>query len=254
MTHRRKNHRCLREDRSSGSGAWALVEDFDRGLFGRQSKSHYSSDHRENRNMCFLTVFLTGGRRSGMYGPALSVDDKSPRHSLSLVKDSKFWGCGRMRGQPEVAHPRCHLETAQHASRVRNSSVWQVSNPPCQLPSFGLFSAAWRWSFPIGGPVRNVARIKLGYYPLPLAEGLRLRKLLAFEDGASAADPCAGTGAALHQLTEGADVDKHGVELDAGRAAQSVASGITTIHHLAGIRAETGARSKCDDSRGTADR
>jgi hypothetical protein len=49
--------------------------------------------------------------------------------------------------------------------------------------------------------VRNVARIKLGYYPLPHAEGLRLRKLLVFEDGASAADPCAGTGAALHQLS-----------------------------------------------------
>ena len=43
-------------------------------------------------------------------------------------------------------------------------------------------------------------------------------------------DPCAGTGATFHQLTEGADVDKHGVELDAGRAAQSAASGITTIH------------------------
>ena len=41
--------------------------------------------------------------------------------------------------------------------------------------------------------MRNVARIKLGYYPLPHAEGLRLRKLLVFEDGASAADPCAGT-------------------------------------------------------------
>jgi tRNA1(Val) A37 N6-methylase TrmN6 len=78
--------------------------------------------------------------------------------------------------------------------------------------------------------VRNVARIKLGYYPLPHAEGLRLRRLLVFEDGASAVDPCAGTGAALHQLTEGADVDKHGVELDAGRAAQSAASGIKTIH------------------------
>jgi Uncharacterised methyltransferase family (DUF6094) len=68
--------------------------------------------------------------------------------------------------------------------------------------------------------VRNVSRIKLGYYPLPRAEGLRLRKLLVFEDGASAADPCAGTGAALRQLTEDVDVDKHGVELDAGRAAQ----------------------------------
>jgi Uncharacterised methyltransferase family (DUF6094) len=76
--------------------------------------------------------------------------------------------------------------------------------------------------------VRNVARIKLGYYPLPHTEGLRLRKLLVFEDGASAADPCAGTGAALHQLTEDTDVDNHGVELDAGRAAQSAASGITT--------------------------
>jgi tRNA1(Val) A37 N6-methylase TrmN6 len=78
--------------------------------------------------------------------------------------------------------------------------------------------------------VRNVARIKLGYYPLPHAEGLLLRQLFLFEDGASAVDPCAGTGAALHQLTEGANVDKHGVELDAGRAAQSAASGITTIH------------------------
>src|ERR1700750_2855448 len=77
---------------------------------------------------------------------------------------------------------------------------------------------------------RNVSRIKLGYYPLPHAEGLRLRKLRAFEDGASAVDPCAGTGAALHQLTEGADIEKHGVELDAGRAAAASASGIATFH------------------------
>jgi hypothetical protein len=84
--------------------------------------------------------------------------------------------------------------------------------------------------FQLEAAVRNVARIKLGYYPLPHAEGLRLRKLLVFEEGASAADPCAGTGAALHQLTEGADVDKPGVELDAGRATAASASGITTIH------------------------
>jgi hypothetical protein len=77
---------------------------------------------------------------------------------------------------------------------------------------------------------RNGSKIKLGYYPLPPAEGTRLRNLLDFEPGASAVDPCAGTGAALHQLTEGAEVEKHGVELDAGRAAQSAASGITTVH------------------------
>jgi hypothetical protein len=35
---------------------------------------------------------------------------------------------------------------------------------------------------------RNVSRIKLGYYPLPPAEGARLRRLLDFDTGASAAD------------------------------------------------------------------
>jgi hypothetical protein len=77
---------------------------------------------------------------------------------------------------------------------------------------------------------RNVSRIKLGYYPLRPAEGARLRRLLDFAPGASAVDPCAGTGAALHQLTEGAEVKKHGVELDAGRAAAASASGIATVH------------------------
>jgi 16S rRNA G966 N2-methylase RsmD len=77
---------------------------------------------------------------------------------------------------------------------------------------------------------RNASRIKLGYYPLPPAEGARLGQLLDFAPGASAVDPCAGTGAALHQLTEGAQVSLHAVELDAARAAAATASGITTIH------------------------
>ncbi|HTF70374.1 MAG TPA: DUF6094 domain-containing protein [Edaphobacter sp.] len=85
-------------------------------------------------------------------------------------------------------------------------------------------------AFPLEASVRNVARNKLGYYPLPQPEGVGLRKLLAFEAGASAVDPCIGTGAALHQLTKGAEVEKHGVELDAGRAAAAAASGITTVH------------------------
>jgi hypothetical protein len=57
---------------------------------------------------------------------------------------------------------------------------------------------------------RNAFRIKLGYYPLPPAEGARLRRLLDFAPGASAVDPCAGTGAALRQLTEGAQVSLRG--------------------------------------------
>jgi Uncharacterised methyltransferase family (DUF6094) len=79
--------------------------------------------------------------------------------------------------------------------------------------------------------VRNVARLKLGYYPLPQEEGKRLRKLLDFSAGtASVIDPCVGTGTALHQLTDGAEVQKYGVELDANRAAAAAASDTTTIH------------------------
>ncbi len=79
--------------------------------------------------------------------------------------------------------------------------------------------------------MRNVARIKLGYYPLPQEESKRLRKLLDFPSGtASVVDPCVGTGAALHQLTESAETEKHGVELDANRAAAAAASDIKTIH------------------------
>jgi hypothetical protein len=59
---------------------------------------------------------------------------------------------------------------------------------------------------------------------------LKLCACASYSYSKMARAPCAGTGAALHQLTEGADFDKHGVELDAGRAAQSAASGIKTIH------------------------
>jgi 16S rRNA G966 N2-methylase RsmD len=78
---------------------------------------------------------------------------------------------------------------------------------------------------------RSVSRLKLGYYPLPVEEAKRLHKMLAFPaETASVLDPCAGTGAALHQLTDGAKVERHGVELDANRAAAAAATGITTIH------------------------
>ena len=80
--------------------------------------------------------------------------------------------------------------------------------------------------------MRNAARIKLGYYPLPQEEGKRLRGLLEFSAGTtSVVDPCVGTGAALHQLTGGAEAQKHGVELDANRAAAAAASGIATMQN-----------------------
>jgi tRNA1(Val) A37 N6-methylase TrmN6 len=86
--------------------------------------------------------------------------------------------------------------------------------------------------FPIpqGEIMRNVARIKLGYYPLPPSEGVRIGRLLKFPtEPASVLDPCAGTGAALEQITNAAQADRYAVELDAERARQAQAAGIKTI-------------------------
>jgi hypothetical protein len=79
--------------------------------------------------------------------------------------------------------------------------------------------------------MRSVARIKLGYYPLPPAEGSRLRHLLNFSpEPTSVLDPCAGTGAALLQLTEDANVSRYAVELDADRARLANDAGVQTTH------------------------
>lgn len=90
--------------------------------------------------------------------------------------------------------------------------------------------------------MRSVARIKLGYYPLPPSEGARLRQLLHFPpEGASILDPCAGTGAALVQLTEGANVERQAVELDAHRARAASEAGINTLHgNLFDVKCKSG--------------
>ncbi len=89
--------------------------------------------------------------------------------------------------------------------------------------------------------MRIEARMKLGYYPLPPAEGERLRSLLIFPPThASVLDPCAGKGVALLQLTSGADVSRYGVELDADRASEAHAAGIGVLQ---GNAFETSAKS-----------
>ena len=77
--------------------------------------------------------------------------------------------------------------------------------------------------------MRNVARLKMGYYPLPEAKGVKLRFLLSFAGPASVIDPCVGQGTALHLITSGAQVRRYGVELDAERARIAGANGIETI-------------------------
>ncbi|MGA9132608.1 MAG: DUF6094 domain-containing protein, partial [Candidatus Sulfotelmatobacter sp.] len=77
--------------------------------------------------------------------------------------------------------------------------------------------------------MRNVARLKMGYYPLPESEGVKIRSLLTYTQPASVIDPCVGQGAALHLVTNNAPVRRYGVELDAERARIANANGIETI-------------------------
>jgi tRNA1(Val) A37 N6-methylase TrmN6 len=79
-------------------------------------------------------------------------------------------------------------------------------------------------------PLRIVARLKLGYYPLPVEQGPLLRARLLFPEAPTAAlDPCCGTGAALRALTAASNTTLYGVELDSNRAEAAEASGIQTI-------------------------
>src|ERR1700739_4055237 len=62
--------------------------------------------------------------------------------------------------------------------------------------------------------------------------GPSIRARLSFPglvEAAAALDPCAGTGAALHAITDGSGAKLYGVELDSDRANTAQASGIEMI-------------------------
>jgi SAM-dependent methyltransferase len=70
--------------------------------------------------------------------------------------------------------------------------------------------------------MRGSGRIRLGYFPLPLSEAERVRKFLSFPAVLSSAlDPCVGDGAAFETITNGAQLLRYGIELDAYRAEQA---------------------------------
>ncbi len=72
--------------------------------------------------------------------------------------------------------------------------------------------------------MRSAARLKMGYYPLPESEGVKLRSLLSFDGPASVIDPCVGQGTALSLFTHDAPVRCYGIELDAERGHISIVS------------------------------
>ena len=70
--------------------------------------------------------------------------------------------------------------------------------------------------------MRFQGKSRLGFYPLPLSEAHRIRKFIQFPGTSSSAlDPCVGDGAAFEVITNGAEVFRYGIELDAFRVEQA---------------------------------
>ncbi|HEV2396961.1 MAG TPA: DUF6094 domain-containing protein [Candidatus Sulfotelmatobacter sp.] len=78
--------------------------------------------------------------------------------------------------------------------------------------------------------MRFHGQAKLGFYPLPSAEAVRLRRQLSFPEQFSALDPCVGDGAAFATLLESSNALSYGIEIDAHRSAQARAVGIDVLH------------------------
>src|SRR5215472_3595590 len=70
--------------------------------------------------------------------------------------------------------------------------------------------------------VRWKGKLKLGWFPLPLAEASRIRMFLVFPATSFAGlDPCIGEGSAFAAITAQATGYRYGIELDAYRAEQA---------------------------------
>lgn len=77
--------------------------------------------------------------------------------------------------------------------------------------------------------MRPHGKVKLGFFPLPIAEAERLHNFLTLPDEFSALDPCVGDGVAFTHLLRGQG-RRYGVEIDANRTEQARSLGIETLH------------------------
>ena len=77
---------------------------------------------------------------------------------------------------------------------------------------------------------RPIARLKLGYFPLPIEEARNIRALLIASAPSAAIDPCVGDGTALLEIMKDTDAHLAGIELDADRASATDQKRIATVH------------------------
>ena len=78
--------------------------------------------------------------------------------------------------------------------------------------------------------MRPHGKTKLGFFPLPVAEAVRLRSLLIFKCEFSAVDPCVGDGVAFAHMLKETQARRYGIEIDANRAQQAKELGIEIVH------------------------
>jgi hypothetical protein len=79
--------------------------------------------------------------------------------------------------------------------------------------------------------MRIQGKLRLGYFPLPLAEARRIRACLCYPAAVySAIDPCIGDGGAFSEVTSETCARRYGVELDAYRAEQAATVVDELIH------------------------
>lgn len=79
--------------------------------------------------------------------------------------------------------------------------------------------------------MRIQGKLRLGYFPLPLAEARRIRACLRYPTSPlSAIDPCIGDGAAFLTITGEPCARRYGIELDAYRAEQAATAVDELIH------------------------
>jgi hypothetical protein len=84
--------------------------------------------------------------------------------------------------------------------------------------------------------MRPMAMLKMGFYPLPLPEAVRIRRLMLFPQTSCAAiDPCVGDGVAFEAITSGA---AGALECGSGAAAlgwqQKAVADATALHGASG--------------------
>jgi len=78
--------------------------------------------------------------------------------------------------------------------------------------------------------MRFQGQAKLGFFPLPPSEAIRLKRWLSFPEQFSALDPCVGDGSAFATLLQSSDALRYGIEIDAHRSAQARTLEIEVLH------------------------